>query len=547
MKPSTSSRWLAWLKRLAFVVAALVTLIVLGLAIEGYRAKRAWLACEQELESRGEKLRWNALVSPSVPNDQNALAAPILAACFGFDAGSARTGAETPDSGACDHLIQNLSWAHPLSPGDWREGTVVGLNDWQAKLRSDAEDGPGVAFLAPRYGVRPEPTPAEPSPPPHPAETSPAWSALRARPSGTSLEDLRFLLDHDRAVLDAIREAARRPFAQLEFVAEARPEMLTADLLPKFSRVKALVHPFRASCWTELVAGNPRAALVDFETMLALREAAASQPLLIGALVAHAITETAIQPLWAGLAEHRWSDAELAHLEDRLSRINLVADIQRCLRGERAFSLAMVSLQPASGPEDPLAQPDPTRAAMRHWPSALIYRNRINLALAYQSVLIDRLDPSGPFARVSPSAGDQALRQRFGRFSPYNCFAPQLLPAIEKSLENAARVQTAVALARVACALERLYLERGSYPESLDELKPRFLAQAPPDPFNGGTLQYRREAPDRFAVYSVGLNGRDDGGVPAPARQAASRVEANQGDIVWRSLAKSPAKASAPE
>ena len=182
------------------------------------------------------------------------------------------------------------------------------------------------------------------------------------------------------------------------------------------------------------------------------------------------------------------------------------------------------------------------RAAVRWWPAAVIYRTRINIVRAYQEVLLARLDPAGPSVRLEPTAEDQAAREQFARHSPYNIFTPMLLKAIEKGLEKAARSQASVTLARVACALERHRLAKAGYPESLEQLSPGFLDRLPPDPINGGPLKYRRDAPDRFVLYSVGPDGRDDGGVvSAPGSEKAKET----GDIVWRSHA-SPATAAQP-
>ncbi len=64
MKTSRRPRLMNWLKRFAFALAVLITLTVLVLAFEGWRARRAWLACQQELAARGEKLDW-ASVAPA--------------------------------------------------------------------------------------------------------------------------------------------------------------------------------------------------------------------------------------------------------------------------------------------------------------------------------------------------------------------------------------------------------------------------------------------------------------------------------------------------
>ncbi|MHB9006321.1 MAG: hypothetical protein ACYDC1_05270, partial [Limisphaerales bacterium] len=287
---------------------------------------------------------------------------------------------------------------------------------------------------------------------------------------------------------------------------------------------------------TELVAGNPEAALTEIETMLKVCEAGGSQPLVIAGLVKLALIDVTVQTIWAGLAEHRWQDVQLIELERHLVRVNLVADMQRSMRGERAFFLAHFLAETPSPGGGALVMPDdPTQKALRHWPSAFVYRNQINIARALQTLLIDGFDPSGPSVRLIQSEANRQARERYKSRLPYNFFAATLLPAFENTLQKAASGQAGVSLARIACALERHRLADGHYPEVLAGLVPRFLDRLPPDPVNGEPMKYRREAPDRFVVYSIALNLKDDGGVTEPAGR--KRSETPVGDWVWRSEA----------
>ena len=47
----------------------------------------------------------------------------------------------------------------------------------------------------------------------------------------------------------------------------------------------------------------------------------------------------------------------------------------------------------------------------------------------------------------------------------------------------------------------------------LADLVPDYLSEVPQDPFSGKPLLYRRNAKG-YVLYSVGLDGRDDGGQP---------------------------------
>ena len=69
-------------------------------------------------------------------------------------------------------------------------------------------------------------------------------------------------------------------------------------------------------------------------------------------------------------------------------------------------------------------------------------------------------------------------------------------------------------LARTAIALERYRLGHRKYPKTLAELVPRYLAEVLSDPVTGAPLSYALREGGTPAVWSVGMNGKDDGGRP---------------------------------
>jgi hypothetical protein len=84
----------------------------------------------------------------------------------------------------------------------------------------------------------------------------------------------------------------------------------------------------------------------------------------------------------------------------------------------------------------------------------------------------------------------------------------------------------------IACALERYHQINGQYPETLDALSPTFLAVIPFEVTSGQPLKYHRTDDGRFQLYSIGCNGKDEGGkvVMNPDGKSA---DINQGDWVW--------------
>ncbi|MCA1595746.1 MAG: hypothetical protein LC772_04910, partial [Chloroflexi bacterium] len=86
-------------------------------------------------------------------------------------------------------------------------------------------------------------------------------------------------------------------------------------------------------------------------------------------------------------------------------------------------------------------------------------------------------------------------------------------------------------------ALRAYRLEHGHYPARLDEMVPEILKRVPTDPFAAGQpLRYHR-SDGACILYSVGPDGKDDGGVsstrPAPTYSGRTRIqEEGRGDIV---------------
>ena len=71
--------------------------------------------------------------------------------------------------------------------------------------------------------------------------------------------------------------------------------------------------------------------------------------------------------------------------------------------------------------------------------------------------------------------------------------------------------QTKRNLATLALALASYHANHGKYPKALAELIPKYLAMIPKDAFSDGDLHYRLDG-DGYLLYSVGPNGKDEGG-----------------------------------
>ena len=90
------------------------------------------------------------------------------------------------------------------------------------------------------------------------------------------------------------------------------------------------------------------------------------------------------------------------------------------------------------------------------------------------------------------------------------------------ALRKAATAQTARNVIVTAIALKRYELRHHQLPDKLNQLVPDFLKSVPTDYMDGQPLGYRLNADGTFLLYSVGENGKDDGGNPSLEKGAES-------------------------
>jgi hypothetical protein len=496
----------SWLKWVGFLMAAAVTLVALAVALENLRGKAAWNQCVRELEAGGESLDWRTFVPPAVPDDENFAMTPLLVPLHDYSYDPKTRQAVWKDSAASERPKNLFNWRiEAIRPGArWRKGDFVDLAAWQTTLRGETNS------------------------------KNAAIQALLATAPGTPEADLMFLLSQNQAELDEIQAAGRRPHVQFK----VHYDEAFSALLPQLAVLRNFASAFETRALVRLHLGETEAACSDIQSVLAMSRAAESEPLLIATLVRIATLELALQPIYEGLARHQWTEPQLVMLQNALAPINLPAEALRSLRGERAFNLMGLDVMK----KDPGAADfgegglDFQLGALRHLPSGFVYQNRKNIAVMYQDLVFPVYDPTNravDLERNKKSA--QEVSERLKSASLYTVFARLLFPAVERVAEKIARAQSSVDLATTACALERYRLAHQEYPPDLATLVPQFLPRVPLDVVSRRPLIYRRAQPDRFVLYSVGLNGKDDGGTPALDKNGKPTPDRAEGDWVWYS------------
>lgn len=498
MKNKQPSRLRRWLKRGAFTLAVLITLVAAVVVFENWRGHRAWQQYRAEQEAKGEVFDWRQLVPPPVPDEQNFAQTPLLAKLMDYKYDPQTQQPVFADPEAKARIDGLFAWKDPLrGEGSWRKTTPTDWRTIQDSLRALTNS------------------------------TLPAVQALLARPVGKPEDDVLFLLAENETELDEMIAAAQRPHS--DFLVHY--EEGTLALLPQLAVIKNFTYALRLRALARLESNSTDDALADWQICMRLGDALRGDPLLISLLVRLAIYDMSSQVVWEGLAKRQWSGGQLQDIEARLNDLNLVAEALVALRGERAFNMMALDqwhLREMTGFPDRL--PGEGHGS-RIFPSGRVSQNKLAIARMYELFIFGAFDAERRIVDVAlANQYEREAGQTLSQSHPYTTMAARLFPAIHLASLKVSNGQIALNLARVGCALERHRLAHGSYPAALNALVPAYLEAIPLD-LDRQPLRYRLQPNGSFILYSIGIDLQDDHGRIGKPNGTFTTEE---GDWVWK-------------
>jgi hypothetical protein len=143
---------------------------------------------------------------------------------------------------------------------------------------------------------------------------------------------------------------------------------------------------------------------------------------------------------------------------------------------------------------------------------AMKVRDRAARAKAFEKVEADFLAAKKEVAdekklkKLSDAKDGKAIGKAFG-----GLLMSLLSPALQKVQLAHERGEQVAANLQVAFALAAYKADKGNYPAKLADLAPKYLQEVPGDLFSGKALIYKPSGKG-YLLYSVGANGKDDGG-----------------------------------
>ncbi|MGB0655581.1 MAG: hypothetical protein ACPGMQ_09130 [Pirellulales bacterium] len=342
-----------------------------------------------------------------------------------------------------------------------------------------------------------------------------------------TLEEIAFLNRHAET-LEILRQAAARPTCR--FIRDySRPSV--DMLLPEIQFFRNAARILSVSARHQVSLGAIRAALRDVISIMNISRHASSEPILISGLVGLAIDSIAIDTLIDVLPFIDADNLALLKRDEIHNFLSTPPSLAKNIYGEEAFGLYVFSIFGTGGFDQwQLGQLASFIMDDLDVPDSIVQQDTFfNPALAAYRIFLFPQDLTAyqqtmrTYQRVAESSNSYAAKQTtlkrieddFSSGRPKGFVTALLTPAIGKAIENVEKARMRHTTALVAIAATEFRITHDSLPEKADVLVPKLLPFLPKDVFvDKSRLRYSVKN-DGIAIYSVGPNGKDDGG-PGP-------------------------------
>ena len=331
------------------------------------------------------------------------------------------------------------------------------------------------------------------------------------------------------------------------------PKNYSPALAVRFGQIKMAVQWLEISVFYNLHEDKTAEACNDARTLLAFVKAQANERFLISQLVRWAFAGIAADTTWNVLQASNISDANLAQLQHDWESLEFIVPLKNANLFERVSELRLVDhlrqtptnlasqvawTQFATFPDKEnryIRKADgtyvldesifrkvingiSTQWAKFQWRWFGSYTDEIRGVRMWRSVIdgTQILETNRSFGAVHSFLNTNFIQMGFDsvKDNPYaliSHYAHHQLSAFKK-LEQ---VETRRSVVIAAIALKRYEIRHHQFPATLADLTPDLLNSVPIDCMDGQPLRYRPNTDGTFLLYSVGENGKDDGGNPS--------------------------------
>jgi hypothetical protein len=348
---------------------------------------------------------------------------------------------------------------------------------------------------------------------------------------GSDWRTLQETFTEHGAQLDELAQSlAKGPFAF-----DLQAQSGNAMLLPHLAQIKSLTQAFAAREMVELHEGRSEAAWTNLLAATRLWTRWRIEPVEISYMVRHACAMIAFDAAWQALQTNCWNDEQLLALEKEWESVNWFDGLEEMAAFEGASAANMCQIQRTNS----LSLGMPLKDALRH-PTVAInevkyYREQKDYqehgSYEDEMGLLEFFNERRQETRRAIQCKTWEEMQLTPGVTNFSEFKSKYRSRVQSQLQmqtvrhrafslngqpqtvigRAADMKARAAVLVAAIALERYRIRHHEYPGRLAQLAPDFLATEPLDFCDGKPLRYHPTEP-RYVLYSIGLDGVDDGG-----------------------------------
>ena len=343
-----------------------------------------------------------------------------------------------------------------------------------------------------------------------------------------------------RPVRELLIKASRYPAIDFHLNYGDEMEMLLTNLSPLRECERRLVTG--AVC--SLHQDDDATAATNICVILALVNEERDERVALSQLVRMGMASDAACANWELLQSTNVNDLELATLQQSWERLEFLQSAENAIQMERACAEATIKRMRGSPEYFNHAATMGIRGPSNIWDNAKLTGTRLTwrflwsypdelLGLKGEQAILEALRSAqtnrsfySSYTNMSaqltalgiPDWGEEAyLLMDIDLPHLFSDDVPELASLLYRSTVEEATKRMVV----TAIALKWYQLKNAKYPATLSDLTPEFLSSVPLDPVDGQPLRYRLKADGKFLLYSIGFNGKDDGGNPAGEKETA--------------------------
>ena len=373
-------------------------------------------------------------------------------------------------------------------------------------------------------------------------------SDVRGYDATNSWDEVTAAVAQNEKVFELLHQIIEKPYFDFQIGYEQGIAGLDFTNL-YLAQSKRAAQRLEAAVLCDLHQGDMASAVKNLRAMLAIVKAMRDERLAISELVRIAIAEITVTANWEILQSPNLTGEQLAELQQDWTSLEFIRTEENALAMERAGGEITLSKWRGSTSELEryfeigenaralMGYPDDKETIWHKaklatqifmWRNWWSYPDELRCLKGYE-VCINAArfaETNGAFqialkdqAAKLNDLGISKLDEDFIAFisgqTDFHSMLSQSISSLDVMVKKVMMVEVAKKATTTAIALKRYQLKHGHYPADLNSLVPEFLPAVPLDPVDGQPLRYRPNADGTFLLYSVGENGKDDGGDPS--------------------------------